>query len=652
MKTVKLAIQDFAVPSPRRGSLEPGRGYSPNLQKGIELHQWVQKKRKQQDPNYTAEKKISHTFEHDGWFIKVEGRMDGFCAGVLPRIEEIKSTSSLEELYQSLKRDPFNHPYGLQLMTYGYLYWLQSEVQPELTFHLISVQDRRTRDLMLEFDLSKYEAWLQHRLQELSEEMERALKRSARRKKLVKKLVFPFNKPRAGQMELIETLQNGMQEGQRLMIQAPTGLGKTIGVLWPNLQEALGRGQKVIYVTPKNSQQLVAEEAIEKIQEKGCKVKSLTLTAKSKICMKTEAICDPALCEYAKDYYDKLNAHHLVDELRQKRKLTARTFKKLAEEFKVCPFELQLEAVEEADAIICDYNHVLSERSSLGKVRTLDLAQTGKPNLVIDEAHNLPARAMDQYSPEISCEVLESLKKELPREGASLTSQCQELIKSFSTGNKSVVQPQLTPFIALQEVLREYISRLLEKGEEAQAALHLLFLWSEFCDILPFAVEGRAEFFVTHHPGSFGGKLKITCCDASVLIKAKYENFEHVVAFSATLKPFDYYARLTGLAGENLQTAEFASPYEKKNRKILLIPQISTKWSERDRNYGRVAETISRVIALRPGNYLAFFPSFDFMAKTAPLIKLPEEVLLRQQERQMKKTDVEASTTRTAVGHL
>src|SRR5690606_6654658 len=147
--------------------------------------------------------------------------------------------------------------------------------------------------LMLEFDLSKYEAWLQHRMQELSEEMERALKRSARRKKLVKKLVFPFNKPRAGQMELIETLQNGMQEGQRLMIQAPTGLGKTIGVLWPNLQEALGRGQKVIYVTPKNSQQLVAEEAIEKIQEKGCKVKSLTLTAKSKICMKTEAICDP-----------------------------------------------------------------------------------------------------------------------------------------------------------------------------------------------------------------------------------------------------------------------------------------------------------------------------------------------------------------------
>jgi len=100
-----------------------------------------------------------------------------------------------------------------------------------------------------------------------------------------------------------------------MMLQAPTGLGKTIGVLYPSLKEALARGQRVIYLTPKNSQQAVAEEAVEKLQHKGCSTKSLTITAKSKMCMKAEPVCNPEYCEYAKNYYDKLTTHGLKNEL-------------------------------------------------------------------------------------------------------------------------------------------------------------------------------------------------------------------------------------------------------------------------------------------------------------------------------------------------
>src|SRR6185312_2025091 len=109
--------------------------------------------------------------------------------------------------------------------------------------------------------------------------------------------------PRPGQTELIATLEEGMANRKRMLLQAPTGLGKTVGVLYPSLKEALTRGQNVIYVTPKNSQHAVAEDAVKRFQETGSKLKSLTITAKSKICFKNEPLCNPEYCEFAKDYY-------------------------------------------------------------------------------------------------------------------------------------------------------------------------------------------------------------------------------------------------------------------------------------------------------------------------------------------------------------
>src|SRR5262249_31753503 len=159
-------------------------------------------------------------------------------------------------------------------------------------------------------------------------------------------------------------------------------LGKTAAVLFPSLRDALARGQSVVYVTPKNSQHAVAEDAIERFQERGARVRALTITAKSKICFKAEPICNPDYCEYAKDYYRKVQENGLGKILAKKRKLTARTFRKLGREHEVCPFELQLDFAKEADAVICDYNYVFSPRSAAGRIGGEAPGQEGKPNLV------------------------------------------------------------------------------------------------------------------------------------------------------------------------------------------------------------------------------------------------------------------------------
>lgn len=174
--------------------------------------------------------------------------------------------------------------------------------------------------------------------------------------------------------------------------------------------------------------------------------------------------------------------------------------------------------------------------------------------------------------------------------------------------------------------------------------MRLCFYWSEFTSALEFvATPKRSEFFTTFQPNaSGGGTVKITCCDASEMLEACYDDYDQVVGFSATLKPFDYYAKLSGLDLEKLKIAEFQSPFPKEKRKLLIIPEISTKYSDRERNLGKISEVIRRISAVRRGNYFAFFPSFDFMGRVADGFQPPEGFAVLKQERDMKTSDVNA----------
>lgn len=642
------------MPSPRRGSIEPSSAMGTTLQKGMELHQKIQAERIAIIPDYQAEKSISWTFKKDEYQFEVSGRMDGYIPGTKPLIEEIKSSFNIFDLSKRLKDKRFDHPYFIQLLTYGYFHYLHHREKADLTFHLISSRREEGLDLEIYWDIKEYEAWLAKRLDELVIEAKKAEKRFLRRSKLSQNMPFPFPEPRKGQMELISFIENGMKDGKRMMLQAPTGLGKTIGVLYPSLKESLARGQRVVYLTPKNSQQAVAEEAIEKLQAKGCATKSLTITAKSKMCMKAEPLCNPEYCEFARGYYDKLNTFDLKNELGKKKKLSSRVMKNIAQKYEVCPFELQLEAVDEADVVICDYNYVFGHESILGKISSAGFEQDGKPNLVIDEAHNLPSRTMGNFSPVLSSlslesmrEDIENLPKKFRREGVELLEMCLDTLKSITPDKVETKSSNLNfeSFVAVNEELKAFLSSYLDSEVEIKArdvVLRMVFYWGEFTEIISDLDPTQGEFFITVQNDGKNRSVKITCCDASRLIKERYDYFRNVVAFSATLKPFDYYSKLTGLEGENLIKEEFLSPFSKDNRKVLIIPQISTKFSVRAQNYPKISETIERVMSLKKGNYLAFFPSFDFMEKTLQNFKAPPGVRVIKQNRYMKNEDVES----------
>ncbi len=655
-KLITIPLRDFAVPAPRSGSIEAHSGYSRPAADGQEIHVRVQKQRARIDPLYQAEVPVSTLFERGGYAFRIDGRMDGIFRYDLPRIEEIKTTFNIRELSQRLAGNPLDHPYCLQLLTYGYFYWREHHILPELSFHLVSSRNSDAADLGLVLDLPTYEQWLDLRLDELVAEAVLAEKRAARRRKVAASFVFPFANPRSGQIELMQTIEEFMAEQHPMLIQAPTGLGKTVGVLYPVLQEALLRGQRVVYVTPKNSQHSVAEDAVTRFQETGAKLKSLSITAKGKICFKNEPLCNPDYCEYARNYYGKVQEQGILDLLARKRKLKARTFRALGEQYQVCPFELQLDSAREVDMVICDYNYVFAPRSALGRMTDMGVDQTGKPNLVIDEAHNLPARAMDYYSPALSSVILEKMRDEIRNahahfrhEAEELLDGCLQAVSACRKGDDAKpqrIEPPVELFHDQHARLCAFLSRYLDSGVEIlnqDVILRLCYYWAEFTENLEFVGDpDRQEFFTTFYPHATGGTVKITCCDASAMLKECYREYDQIVGFSATLKPFDYYVRLCGLDSGKVKTAEFESPFPGDRRKLLIIPQISTRYSHRERNYHKIADAVQRITALRKGNYFVFLPSFVFLERVVALFQPPDGFIALRQERGMKAADVDA----------
>lgn len=642
MRKVSLDVRQFAVPCPRVGNIETHSGYGPPPVSGQEIHLMVQRQRRRENSDYEAEKRLAYQFERGPYQFNISGRADGFVESPA-LIEEIKSAFDVEELYSKLLKEP-NHPYIWQLRTYGYFFYKEHGLVPSLNLHLVSSRNFRNKDVKIHLDVDAYEDWLELRLEELVVETKAKEKLLKKRQKIAEEMTFPFAAPRRGQKELVETVAENFDKARPLLVQAPTGLGKTAGILYPALKESLARGQKVIYVTPKNSQHTVAEEAVEKIQEQGCKIRPLTITAKSKMCLKAEPLCNPKYCEFAKDYYKKIYDHGLIDKMAKMRNLTSSKLKALGEEFEVCPFELSVEAIERADVVIGDYNYVFAPRGLLGRLSEPLLEPTEKANLVIDEAHNLPSRSQDYFSPSISTQQLGMLERDFIKvpanfsiQGNALVGRARRLIQSYGKdGVSKKVDIDLDPFMELEKDIRDLTMEYLESDVEIlpqDPMLRFTNMWSEFVNSLDLSGE---EFFQTYQKNNFTEMLKITCCDASDHLKLAYKEFKNVVAFSATLKPFNYYQELLGFTAFDTQTVEFQSPFEKHNRKLLIIPQISTKYSDRNLNAGKIGEAIQKITQLKAGNYIALFPSFEFMHMVRGQMQLMQNFRVLVQEREMK----------------
>ncbi len=236
-------------------------------------------------------------------------------------------------------------------------------------------------------------------------------------------LDFPFPAYRPGQRALAGEVYRACtaapsKSGVRLFCQAPTGIGKTMSVLFPALRAiGTGCGEKLFYLTARNTTQSAAEDAIARLRASDPKLalRSVTLTAKEKVCLHPDVeghpACLPELCPYANGYYDRVNTalKALLDD--GTGRFDRAALADAAKQFTVCPFELGLDLSEWCDVIIGDYNYLFDPVVHLR--RFFDSA--GDWLFLVDEAHNLPERARAMYSARFCKSSLTEAKRALGR---------------------------------------------------------------------------------------------------------------------------------------------------------------------------------------------------------------------------------------------
>lgn len=675
--TLTLSVGDLCSEPAGSGSLNlvPLRDLRGEL--GREVHQEYQSAQSRAFPGYRTEVPLGCELEVDGCRVTIQGRLDGVYrdrGGWV--VEEVKSRLGPVE---AGKESPVVPAHLLQLKVYVHL-WMKTHAPDEVRGRLvvISCSDRSSHRLEVESDAPSMDRFLESRVREILAELQRGARREEEARGLPP-LRFPYPRMRKGQAELAESIEEALQSGCPLLVSAPTGIGKTAAALYAALRFSRRHGLSVFFLTSKTTQQRIVadtlslwEEARSEEDGSGRPFTGLVLRSKEKICANDVVCCHPSRCAYARDFYGKLESSGLRRSLADFTVITPDLVYQRAVENEICPFELSVELLPEADLVLCDYNYLYDPRISLKRRFSGD---SRAAVVIIDEAHNLYGRARDAYSPRLDLGRVRSLKRKMqalagradasqaaiefePEERAENAGgqeagfardvvDCLNRLESYfgevradfresSEGNPFPVRLD-RPFFddlgdRLHDLMRRYLldpkRRAVPRGEDE--FLEMARGLEEFRTVLE--MEGEEFVHLYDETGKFH-QLRILCLNPALQLRKRHRTFHSVVAMSATLSPLEFYRDVLGFEPD-ARLLSLPSPFPPDNRKVVVVPEVSTRYRHRAETAPRVGRIIERVVAVRPGNYLAFFPSFEFLGAVRPFLR-PQGYRLLVQKRTM-----------------
>jgi DNA excision repair protein ERCC-2 len=590
-------------------------------QLGTQGHKRVQRSR---PAGYTSEVEIRYRVEDTDPPLEVQGRIDGIYTDQDPVIiEEIKTTT----LNLDLMGEEHNRLHWAQVQCYAYMYARQhdlSGVSIHLTYYHLDSQLEKTfaRHFTLnELDtifcdlITSYLAWFR-----------KIWAWQVRRDRSIQQLDFPYQSYRPGQREMAVEVYKAIRANDRLYVQSPTGVGKTIAALFPAVK-ALGQGlaTKIFYLTAKTSGRLVAEKTLDEMRHADLEFKSVSLTAKEKICFCPPVNCDPEVCPFARDYFGKVKI--ALEEIDRIQSFTRPVIEEIAHRYQVCPFEFSLDLALWVDCIICDYNYAFDPRVYLH--RFFDFS-TEPYIFLVDEAHNLPDRARAMYSAELNkktvLQLQRTLKPHLPELAKKLGTINKIMLEIRKTcqaeGKGALVQHELPE--KLLKGIREFIQKAedwLAMNQATEFRQELLEFYFECSNYLRTA-EYFDTFYVSYfeRQGQADLKAKLFCLDPAPMLAFPLERSQSTIFFSATLLPLNYFMKL--LTGDaNHPRRIFQSPFPTENVSLLIHDGISTKYAQRADSYAAIASTIETICSTHVGNYLVFFPSYAYLAAVLDLLK-------------------------------
>ena len=360
-EAIKISVRNLVEFVLRSGDLDnrqAGAGQRNAMEAGSRIHKKIQKS---MGANYQAEVSFKHVIDEGEFRIGLEGRADGVVTGHFGVvIDEIKG----------VLRD-------LELMTY------------------CNLETEEIRRLQRDYSFEELKEWFESLIHEYVKWARYLYQHGIRRDASLRELKFPYEY-RVGQRDLAVSVYRAIVRRRDLFIQAPTGVGKTLSTVYPGLK-AMGEGhvEKLFYLTAKTITRSVAQETFEVLREQGMYLRTVTITAKEKVCFLESPQCNPDACPYAKGHFDRVN-DAVYGIIHREFGITRDKVISYARQYQVCPFEFSLDITNWVDGIICDYNYVFDPNARLR--RYFSEGMEGEYLFLVDEAHNLVARGREMFS--------------------------------------------------------------------------------------------------------------------------------------------------------------------------------------------------------------------------------------------------------------
>ncbi len=640
-----VAVRELCAFTAKRGDLDLRFTPSPTAEQGIEGHGKVTGRR---GDGYQREVPLQGQYKS----LYLRGRADGLAASPL-RLEEIKTYRG------DLARMPDNHRHlhWAQLKTYGALLAAERDldsldlrlvyfnIDTEKETALDLTQSRSELDAFLTEHGDRYADW--HAQEEIHREQ---------RKAALAAVAFPHATFHGGQRLLAEAVYRGIASGQSLLAQAPTGIGKSIGTLYPALKAmAQGKVEKIFFLTAKTSGRQTALDALASLQAQGeagpLPLRVLELVARDKACEHPDKACHGESCPLARGFYDRLPAAR--EAAVAHRQLSHTPLRQIAASHAVCPYYLSQELARWADVIVGDYNYYFDQSALL---HSLTVVNEWPVAVLVDEAHNLVERGRSMYSGALWSGDLVAVRALAPPAIKRAIGKVLSAWRSLVESRTEDFQIQAEPPPAVLELLRRLATKIGEHFTEhpSQPAPELQRVYFDLLNLL-----GLAEDFGPHalcvmerqigNPirrqttGHAKSKDRSTLSIRNVVpgryLKARIETAKSVAAFSATLQPAHFYRQLLGF-GETSPWLDVPSPFSADQLELQIVTGLSTRYQDRARSAAPIATLISERFRSTPGNYLAFFSSYAYLDQVVAAMRTNHpEIPLRVQGRGMSEID-------------
>jgi DNA excision repair protein ERCC-2 len=687
--TLELAVADLLESSLLRSLGFANRGGYERLWLGQAIHSRYQEKRLADDVTYRREVVVRATFEQRGWQVSVQGRIDGLRSepdGTLV-VEEIKSVRRGGSLPPAVREI-----YQRQALLYAWMLARAAasgagaeaesgasgtdgaaRVRAELVLIAIGSDEVEREELPLH--LAAMEAAVRRRVNVLLRAYEAEARRRQERRRAAERLAFPYRELRPGQELILAAVETAVANREHLLLQATTGIGKTVAALYPALRYCLAHDKRLFVLTAKTMQQDMVTAVLQLLNQDAA-FRSLRLRAKAKMCANDQIICHEEYCRFAKDYALKLQTSGVIAEIYQRYPaIEPDDVFRAARAAEVCPFEVSLELAARAEVTVCDYNYAFDPYVSLPDFSPdQDLSDAV---LVIDEVHNLVERGRGYYSPSLSAGAARQAAAALGQLGESiylrLASLClklaaivEEAVRDclddvggdddlFQSGGENGsggggdtrdvnqwgrdravetplpeerfwrLRPELdAAFVDYLEHQRDHRSF---RAEDPFVELYFDFL--RFLNVLATADDAFSQFVEICRGDC---RVRVLCKDPSRFLGEVINRAHAAIGLSATLSPPEFYTGLLGFAAGRTAFVEIPNPFPPGNRRVVIDTTVATTYRQRPTYYDRIAERLAAFAEAVPGNCLALFPSYAFLAEVAGRMRLRAKRLFVQRQ--------------------